>query len=888
MNKAIPKKYTYSFGKNKVEGSNNLKSLLGNKGAGLAEMCKLKIPVPPGFTISTEACKDHYNNPISLTTNLKEQVQHAIQALELEVGLKLGDAKNPLLVSIRSGAEVSMPGMMETILNLGLNDITVESLGKKTNNLKFAYDCYRRYIEMYSNVVLGIDQLKFKNILGNKKSLLGIKEDKELSLNDIKDLIFEYKALVLRHLGTDFPQEIKQQLWSAILAVFKSWSAPRAVKYREITGIGCDLGTAVNVQSMVFGNKGETSATGVTFTRNPSTGEKKIFGEFLVNAQGEDIVSGTKTPNPINIASKDQSLDHLPSMEEIMPQTYCELKDILERLEYHYKDIQDVEFTVEEGKCWILQTRSGKRTAAAAVKIAMDMLHDGILEKDTVLANIDPNTIEKILHPNIDPKAKKTLLGTGLPASPGAASGKIALSSALAESMAPHGNVILVRNETSPEDIGGIHAADGILTSRGGMTSHAAVVARGMGKPCITGASEVIVNTKNNTVRFGNTVVAEGEYITINGASGEIFLGEVSTVQAKLDVNLKGLLKIADQNANLKVRANSETEKDSKIAKAFNAEGIGLCRTEHMFFRADRIVIFRKMILSNNKERRIQILDELLPFQQQDFYQLFKIMSGLPVTVRLLDPPLHEFLPESNEDLLHISKLMSCSFEELQVRASVLKEVNPMLGHRGCRLAITYPEIYQMQVWAILKAAYIAKQDGINAMPEIMVPLIANAAEFLKIKNLIVLTAELLEKELNTKIAYKLGSMIELPSAAINAAEIASEADFISFGTNDLTQTTLGISRDDAGKFLREYIRHGIFSKDPFALIDKNSVGKLLQMAVSDSRKSNPKIKIGVCGEHAGDPDSIEFFNSIKVDYISCSAFRVPVAKIAAGKYNFK
>ena len=877
------KKVVYHFGGKNAEGGDQLKNILGNKGAGLAEMCKLQIPVPPGFTISTEACKEYYQNSNNLPYFIKEQIESAIQILEIDVGLKLGDIENPLLLSIRSGAEVSMPGMMETVLNFGLNDVTVEGLAKNTNNSKFAYDCYRRYIEMYSHVVLGIDRLKFENVFENKKNLLGVAEERDLTVDNIKDIIFEYKDLVHIQLGKDFPQNIKMQLLSAITAVFQSWNIPRAIRYREINNISDDLGTAVNVQGMVFGNKGNNSATGVAFTRNPSTGKKEIFGEFLVNAQGEDIVSGIKTPNPINISSKEQNLDDLPSMEELMPRTYEELKNILQKLEYHYSNMQDVEFTIEDGKCWILQTRSGKRTATAAVKIAMDMLNEGILNKQQVLGSIDPIIIEKMLHPNINPKSKKTLLTKGLPASPGAASGKIALSSKCAESMARNDKVILVRNETNPEDIGGIDVSSGILTSRGGMTSHAAVVARGMGKPCVTGASEIIVSDR--VLKINGTVLSEGKYITIDGATGEVFLGELATIQPKLDKEFQDLVVIAEESANLKVRANAETVKDAKTARTFGADGIGLCRTEHMFFQTDRINLFRKMILANTKEERIDILNDLLPFQQEDFYQLFKIMDGYPVMIRLLDPPLHEFLPEG-EELLSMSKLMCMDAQDMRERADMLKETNPMLGHRGCRLAITYPEIYQMQVKAILKAAHKGKRDGIRIIPEIMIPLVMNRVEFLEMKNLITTTAKMLERDLDTKIGYKVGSMIELPAAIMNATEIAKEADFISFGTNDLTQTSLGISRDDAGKFLRQYIKKGIFANDPFASIDKSTVGKLLRLSVIESRKANPKIKIGVCGEHAGDPKSIEFFNEIKVDYISCSPFRIPVAKVAAGKYN--
>ena len=883
------KNYIYHFGNGKADGSDDLKNILGNKGAGLAEMSKMKIPVPPGFTISSEICNEFCKNSNQLPLFLKDQVIKSIKKLENTIGLKFGNKENPLLVSVRSGAQISMPGMMETVLNLGLNDETVEGLAKVTNNHRFAYDSYRRYIEMYSNVVLGLDKSKFEAILNNKKVILDIEEDKSLTASDQKEIIDEYKKLIKNVSGQSFSQNILEQLWQAISAVFKSWNTDRAIKYRNMNNIANNIGTAVNIQSMVFGNKGNDCATGVVFTRNPSTGVNEIFGEYIVNAQGEDIVSGIKTPAPINIKSKEQCFNNDLSLEESMPKVYKELKNILRKLEFNYKDMQDVEFTIENGKCWILQTRSGKRTASAAIKISIDMLNEGIISKEELLKRIEPELIEKILHPTIDPKAQKILLSKGLPASPGAAFGKIALSSIKAEKMAAHGEVILVRNETSPEDIGGINASSGVLTSRGGMTSHAAVVARGMGRPCVTGAFEVIVDNDSNVVKINNQVLKEGELITINGSSGEIFLGKVSTVQTKLDSSFKNLLNIANEHSKLQVMANAETVKDADMARHFNAGGIGLCRTEHMFFQEDRINIFREMILSLKESDRLKILGKLLFYQQEDFYQLFKIMDGLPVTIRLLDPPLHEFLPQDNqEELLYISKLTSLDVKDIKNRISSLKEINPMLGHRGCRLAMTYPEIYQMQVKAILRATHRCIKEGINVAPEIMVPLVINKSEFDIMKKLIKDTANLLEEELQTKFSYKIGSMIELPAAVINAGEIASESDFISFGTNDLTQTCLGISRDDAGKFLRDYVDKGIFTKDPFASIDEKTVGELLKIAITNSKKSNPKIKIGICGEHAGDPASIKFLNQIGVDYISCSPFRIPVAKVCAGKYECK
>ena len=751
--KSLLRKHIYHFGNGKADGGNELKSILGNKGAGLAEMSKMKIPIPPGFTISSEICNKFDKDSNQLPDFLKDQILEAIKNLENTIGLKLGDKSNPLLISVRSGAQISMPGMMETILNLGLNDETVEGLAKVTNNHRFAYDSYRRYIEMYGNVVLGLDKSKFDAILNNKKVILGIKEDQELTADDQKEIIEEYKKLIKIISGRSFSQGILDQLWQAIFSVFKSWNTDRAIKYRDMNNISNNVGTAVNIQAMVFGNKGDDCVTGVTFTRNPSTGAKEVFGEYIANAQGEDIVSGTKTPAPINIKSKEQCFGKELSLEEIMPEVYNELKNILHKLEFHYKDMQDVEFTVENGKCWILQTRSGKRTASSAIKIATDMLNEGVISTDQVLKNIESEIIEKILHPTIDPKAEKILLSKGLPASPGAAFGRIALSAIKAEKMATKGEVILIRSETNLEDIGGINASSGVLTSRGGMTSHAAVVARGMGKPCVTGAFEVIVDNDNNTVKINNRVLQEGELITINGSSGEIFLGKVSTIQTKLDNNFKNLLNIADKHAELKVMTNAETVKDAATAKSFNACGIGLCRTEHMFFQEDRINIFREMILSLSVRERLKILDKLLFYQQEDFYQLFKIMDGLPVTIRLLDPPLHEFLPQDNQDeLLHVSRLTSLDVKDIKNRINSLKEINPMLGHRGCRLAMTYPEIYQMQVKAILRAANRCIKDGINVIPEIMIPLVINKAEFNIVKNLIQNTAHAMEKRLKNKI----------------------------------------------------------------------------------------------------------------------------------------
>ncbi|MFQ3306795.1 MAG: pyruvate,orthophosphate dikinase [Candidatus Midichloriaceae bacterium] len=876
------KKYVFKFGKNYAEGGEHLKSILGNKGAGLAEMSKMGIPVPSGFTISSECSRFLDQN-----SDLKLQIEDGIRYAESDVESKFGDSENPLLFSIRSGAAISMPGMMETILNLGLNKETVEGLSERTGDARFAYDCYRRFIEMFSHVVLQISKHKFDSIWENKKLSLSIVDNYCVPVESIKEVIAEYEELI-KNQGIQFPHDVNLQLELAINAVFKSWNTTRAQKYREINGIDDDIGTAVNVQSMVFGNKGEGSATGVVFTRNPSNGEHEIFGEFLPNAQGEDIVSGANTPFPINDHSRCEFSQQIATMEELMPDTYSTLKKILEKLEQHYRDMQDVEFTIESGKCWILQTRLGKRTPAALIKIAVDMLDEGVITKKEALNRVTASAIEKILHPSIDPDVKKVLISRGLPASPGAVSGKIALSSERVESMIKNNtNVILVRNETSPEDIAGINLAVGVLTAKGGMTSHAAVVARGMGKSCITGASDLMIDNMKNSIQVDNILLKEGDWITINGTSGEIFLGEISTIQPKLDNTFKKLLTISEEVGRLKVRANAEIPKDAKVAKNFNAEGIGLCRTEHMFFDESRIQIFREMIISSDVKERNEALDKLIKFQQKDFYDLFKIMDGRSVTIRLLDPPLHEFLSDEQKDINSLSKSLNIDADTIRNRIAMMKESNPMLGHRGCRLAITYPEIYEMQVSAIVNAANECVRDGVSVIPEIMIPLVINKNELLEIKKLITNTIDKLSISNNKKIDYKIGSMIELPAAVLNIEDIAKEVDFISFGTNDLTQTTLGISRDDAGKFLKEYVNKGIIKHDPFVTIDVLTVGKLIADAIEGSRKVNPKIKIGVCGEHAGDPESIKFFSTLALDYISCSAYRVPIAKIMSGKYVF-
>ena len=880
------KKYTYFFQNGYAEGCRELINILGNKGVGLAEMSKLNMPVPPGFTISSELCSEFSTRLIHLPKFLKIQIMKEIGRIAKVSGLKFGCKNNPLLLSVRSSAKFSMPGMMETILNLGLNNEIVIGLGETVKDLRFAYDLYRIYIEMYGNIILGIEKSQFERILNNSKRSLGIIDNCYLSVENLKNIINKYFLLVHQICKKPFPQNIDEQLWESISSIFKSWNTKRAIKYRKLNNIPDDLGTAVNIQSMVFGNKNNRSASGVAFTRNPSNGKKEIFGEYILNAQGEDIVSGIKTPCPINIKSKCEYSYNKLSLEEIMPKTYVRLEYILRNIELHYKDVQDVEFTIEDEQCWILQTRAAQRTDVASIRILINMFDEGIINKKEVLKNLELNTIEKILYSTIDPKAKKILLTKGLPASPGIAFGKIMLSSDKAKKMSLSDKVILVKTETSTEDIIGIDCSEGILTCRGGITSHAAVVARGIGKPSVTGASDIYINEKENIVKIKDYILKEGDFITIDGSNGEIFFGKLPTIKSRVNKYFDRVINITESYAKLKVLANAETVKDAIVAKSFGANGIGLCRTEHMFFQSNRINIFRKMIFANDNER-ISALDNILPYQQEDFFQLFRIMNGLPVTIRLLDLPLHEFLPsDNNKQLEELSRVLLMDIRNVRDRVNKLKEVNPMLGHRGCRLAVTHPEIYQMQITAILTSVYHCMKKNIIAIPEIMVPLVINKLEFMKIKTLIDKTAKQLEKTLNTKFQYKVGSMIELPSAVINSSEIAREADFISFGTNDLTQTCLGISRDDANKFLEPYIANKIFGSNPFQTIDEKTVGTLIKIAIQRSRKSNPNIKIGICGEHAGDSRSIKFFNSVNIDYVSCSPFRIPVAKIATAKYN--
>ncbi len=880
-------KLVYKFGIGKSEGNSQMKDLLGGKGANLAEIANLGVDVPPGFTIITEVCKKYYQDEKNIPSDLRDQVYEALNLIENKLNKKFGDKDNPLLVSVRSGAKVSMPGMMDTILNLGLNDNTVVGIAQKSNNYRFAYDSYRRFIQMYSSVVLKIDHYLFEEVLDLKKQDLGIIHDTDFSSLDLQEIIVEYKKIVLSVTGKDFPQDPMIQLWSAIEAVFDSWMSNRAITYRKINNISEDLGTAVNIQAMVFGNRGDNSATGVIFTRNPTNGTNFLYGEYLINAQGEDVVAGIRTPQNITIKGKEDSKSKLPSMEEVMPELYQELKDVCQKLEKHYKDAQDIEFTVEEGKLWILQTRSAKRTIRAAIKIAVDLVKEGLITKEEAVNRIDVKSIDKLLHPTIDERAKYKVIASGLPASPGAATGQVIFSADKAEKISQHTKVILVRIETSPEDIHGMNAAEGILTARGGMTSHAAVVARGMGKPCVCGSQGININYyKNNFVANGITV-QEGDVITINGSTGEIILGEVPMVKPELFEEFSQIIQWANQIRRLKIRTNAETKQDSEVARNFGAEGIGLCRTEHMFFDLSRINAMREMIMAKDTNQRKQALDKILPMQIQDFDQIFKIMKGLPVTIRLLDPPLHEFLPVLEQDIRDLAITMNISVDQVKQRAAQLKEHNPMLGHRGCRLGITYPEIYEMQATAVFEA--MALQENIkDAVTEIMIPLIFDLKEFENIKQIIDDAARKVNLKYNVILEYQVGTMIELPRAALMADDIAKSAQFFSFGTNDLTQTTLGISRDDSANFLNDYKEQGLIKKDPFASIDKEGVGKLIAMAVKEGKKTNSKLKIGICGEHGGDPDSIEFFNDLGFDYVSCSPYRVPVAIIAAAQSMIK
>ena len=883
------KKFVFNFNSKGSYKLKNPKNILGGKGANLSEMGKLGLPVPPGFTISTEVCELFYKNKKKLNFKIIKQINLELKNIEKKSKKKFGDLKNPLLVSVRSGARVSMPGMMDTILNLGLNDKTVLALSKKTLNMRFAKDSYRRFIQMYSNVVLGIENYHFEELIENYKLTKGVLLDTDLDENDWDGLIKDFKNIVREKTNEEFPQDVKQQLIGAICAVFLSWESHRAKVYRKLNHIPSNWGTAVNVQSMVFGNMGNNCATGVVFTRNPSDGSNALFGEYLINAQGEDVVAGTRTPQQITKKARINSKDKLLSMEESMPSIYSQLKKILIKLEKYYKDMQDVEFTVENKKLWMLQTRSGKRTAKSAVKIATDMVKEKLISKKEAVLRIEPNSLDSLLHPTLDEKSSIEVIAKGLPASPGAASGKVVFSSNEAERLNDMmQNVILVRVETSPEDIHGMHAAKGILTARGGMTSHAAVVARGMGRPCVSGSSEIEIDYENNLFKANGIEIQQGDIITIDGSTGRIILGEVKTVKPEISDDFSKLMTWADTFRKLKVRTNSETPLDSKIARDFGAEGIGLCRTEHMFFDEERILSVRQMILSKSKEDRASALSKLLPYQKKDFIEIFKIMNGLPVTIRLLDPPLHEFLPKSNKEIEEISKSLKLSIKEVEGRIEELHEQNPMLGHRGCRLGISFPEIYEMQTRAIFEALVECKIKKIKStMPEIMIPLVSTEAEIKLLKSLVIKIARNVQKEKKIKIKFLVGTMIELPRAAIKAQDIAKHAEFFSFGTNDLTQTTFGISRDDSGKFLNDYIENKIFDIDPFVSID-DGVGDLIIMAVIKGKKQNKKIKLGICGEHGGDPKSIDFCSKAGLDYVSCSPYRVPIARLAAAQAQLK
>jgi pyruvate, orthophosphate dikinase len=882
-------KWVYSFGDGQAEGAAELKNLLGGKGANLAEMCSLGLPVPPGFTITTDLCTAYYAADKTYPDDLRGQVDTALAQIEKTAGARFGDAANPLLVSVRSGARASMPGMMDTVLNLGLNDETVTGLAALSGDARFAYDSYRRFIQMYGDVVMGVDHYLFEDLIDQHKDAAGVSLDTDLTVEDWQELVTLFKALVLEELGKPFPTDPHEQLWGATGAVFGSWHNDRADTYRRLHNIPAAWGTAVNIQAMVFGNMGDDSATGVTFTRNPSTGANEIYGEYLINAQGEDVVAGIRTPQHLSRQARVEAGDELPSMEESLPKTYGELTDIMSRLEIHYRDMQDIEFTVQSGKLWMLQTRSGKRTAAASLKIAVEMANEGLLTRDEALSRVDAEALDQLLHPTLDPDAEKKVLTTGLPASPGAASGIIVFDADEAERANNDGHsVILVRIETSPEDIHGMHASKGILTSRGGMTSHAAVVARGMGRPCVSGAGALKIDYQAGTLIIGSTTINAGETITIEGTSGEVMLGSVKTIDPVMSQDFLTLMNWADDTRRLQVRTNAETPEDARTARDFGAQGIGLCRTEHMFFEADRITAVREMILAENEADRRRALAKILPMQRQDFIELFDIMQGLPVTIRLLDPPLHEFLPKSEEELAETAEHAGVSVATIRSRANELHEFNPMLGHRGCRLGISFPEIYEMQARAIFEATLATyEQTGDTVVPEIMIPLVGSRREVDILKHHIDTIARELGIEPDSG-AYIVGTMIELPRAALMAGDIAQTAQFFSFGTNDLTQTTFGLSRDDSASFLEDYIRNGIFTRDPFVTIDRDGVGELVKIAAERGRESRADIKLGICGEHGGDPDSIQFCDEIGLDYVSCSPYRVPIARLAAAQATLR
>ena len=867
------KKYVYAF----KEGNASMRNLLGGKGANLAEMTSLGLPIPQGFTVSTEACTEYYNCGKKISSEIEEQIFSALRELEEIQGKKFGDESDPLLVSVRSGARASMPGMMDTILNLGLNDKSVEGFALKTGNPRFAYDSYRRFIQMYSDVVMEVNKSFFEKIIDELKEEKGIKYDTEMTVEDLKELVNRFKSVYSEHMGgEEFPQDANVQLMGAVKAVFRSWDNPRAIVYRRMNDIPGDWGTAVNVQAMVFGNMGDTSGTGVAFTRNPSTGEKGIYGEYLINAQGEDVVAGVRTPQPITKLAED------------MPECYEEFMAIANKLEEHYRDMQDMEFTIQEGKLYFLQTRNGKRTASAAINIACDLVDEGMITPEEAIVRIDAKSLDQLLHPMFDANELKNgeVVGEALPASPGAAAGKVCFTAEDAKKLGKGGKgerVILVRLETTPEDIEGMVASQGILTVRGGMTSHAAVVARGMGTCCVSGCGEIVLNEETKSFTLGGVTFKEGDYISLDGSTGKIYNGDIKTVPATVDGNFGRIMAWADEYRKLKVRTNADNPRDVRKAVELGAEGVGLCRTEHMFFEEDRIPKIRKMILSETVEAREAALNELIPFQKGDFKAMYKELKGLPMTVRYLDPPLHEFLPTEEKDIIALASELNVTVEHLKHKIAELHEFNPMMGHRGCRLAVTYPEIAKMQTRALMEAAIeVVEEEGFEIVPEIMIPLVGEKKELKFVKDIVVETAELVTKEKNSEIKYSIGTMIEIPRAALNADEIAEEAEFFSFGTNDLTQMTFGFSRDDAGKFLDAYYQNKIYESDPFARLDQNGVGKLVKMAAEKGRETRSNIKLGICGEHGGEPSSVEFCHKVGLDYVSCSPYRVPIARLAA------
>jgi pyruvate, orthophosphate dikinase len=895
-------KRVYTFGHRITEGNAGMKNLLGGKGANLAEMSNLGIPVPAGFTITTDVCSEFYENNRKFTKELSKEVDKAIKSVEKIMGARFGDPENPLLVSVRSGARASMPGMMDTVLNLGLNEDTIKGIIKKSGNERFAWDSYRRFVQMYGDVVLGLKPVNkedidpFEEVMEKLKEEKGVKADLDLTVNDLKELVRRFKALIKNRLGMDFPSDANEQLWGSIGAVFGSWNNERAILYRKMNGIDDSWGTAVNVQAMVFGNMGEQCATGVAFTRDPATGDKLFYGEYLINAQGEDVVAGIRTPQQVtlegsrswaknNNISEDERKRKYPSLEEYMPEVYLDLVKVYQKLEKHYTDMQDIEFTIQDRKLWMLQTRNGKRTAAAAVKIAVDMVSEKLITKKVAINRIQPDSLDQLLHPTFDPKAERNVITKGLPASPGAATGRIVFNADEADAWNARGErVILVRIETSPEDLKGMSAAEGILTQRGGQTSHAAVVARGMGKCCVSGCGELEIDYFKKEMKVKGNVVREGDYISLDGSTGEVMLGEVKTIEAELSGDFGTIMQWADEFKKLIVRTNADTPHDAKVARDFGAQGIGLCRTEHMFFEGDRIKAVREMILANNLEGRKIALAKLLPMQRDDFYGMLKAMEGYGVTIRLLDPPLHEFVPHEEANQREMAMELGITPEAVKAKVDSLHEFNPMLGHRGCRLGITYPEITEMQARAIFEAACRLKKEGVDIKPEVMVPLVGSVKELTMQKEIIVKTAEQVMKEMDVKVGYMVGTMIEVPRAAVTADEIAGEAEFFSFGTNDLTQMTFGFSRDDSGSFLPEYVNKKILANDPFRILDRNGVGQLIKMAVAKGRGRRPNLKVGICGEHGGEPSSVEFCHMAGLNYVSCSPFRVPIARLAAAQ----